>query len=174
MRSAISRFLLGTWILRASNDKLLDDRFTSLILKDDDTLILNTISRKAFFAERKTVRASVQVTAVSESSAQLEVTYHTYAVAPHSVFGVETPDIRTKGRSFKLKKKFEAVLVDQALLVSDSRTPLYYLFDLEVGRPTKTPFVEVSLATFLFGQIIGILINSVFMEMVKDLHPFLI
>jgi hypothetical protein len=170
MRSAISRFLLGTWILRASNDKLLEDRFTSVTLKDDDTLVLNTISRRAFFAERKTVRASVQVTAVSDNSAALEVTYHTYAVAPHSVFGVETPDMPTKGRSFTLKKKFEATLVDQSLLVADTRTPLYYLFDLEVGRPTKTPYVEVSLATFLFGQMAGILINSVLMEMVKDLE----
>jgi hypothetical protein len=171
MQPVLSRFLLGTWILRASNDKLLDRRYTSLQLNDDNSLLLKTISKRNFFTERKTVRASftIEPTDESNTTALLSVFYQTYDVAPHSVFGIQTPDIPSNSQKFPLKKKFEATLVDQSLLVTDTRTPLYYLFDLELGRQTKTPYVEVSLTTFLFSQMAGILINSALMEMVRTL-----
>ena len=162
----ISRFLLGTWVLRASNDKFLDNRFTTMTLKDDDTLTLKTISQRFMFAEKKSISAAVNVLSTVDNTASLDITYFKYDIYSHSAFGVQIPEIMSKNKKFTLKKKFNATIVDSSLLIADTRTPLYYLFDLQVGQP-KSPYVEIGLTTFVFSQVFGLFLNSMITDVEK-------
>ena len=73
--------------------------------------------------------------------------------------------IREKAENENIRKRFKAELVDQSLLITDTRTPLYYLFDLQIGK-IKSPYIEISLYTFIFSQFIGILLNNILNNMI--------
>ena len=162
----INRFLLGTWILRASNDKFYKDGYTSLILNDDNTLKLKTIYQKGIFAEKKSISGNIKIISNTENSAILEITYSKYNIYTHSAFGIQIPEIKSKNRTFNIKKQFDAKIIDSSLLISDTKTPLYYLFDLQTGQ-IRSPYIEVGFNTFIFSQIISILLNLFFMDIIN-------
>ena len=164
----INRFLLGTWVLRASNDKFYKDGYTSLRLNDDNTLKLKTIYKKGIFAEKKSISGDINILSTTEDSTILEITYSKYNIYSHSAFGIQIPEIKSKNRTFTIKKKFEAKFMDNSLLISDTKTPLYYLFDLQISQ-TKSPYIEISFSTFIFSQFFGILLNLFLMDLINSL-----
>jgi hypothetical protein len=137
-----------------------------MTLKDDDTLTLKTISQRFMFAEKKSISAAVNVLSTVDNTASLDITYFKYDIYSHSAFGVQIPEIMSKNKKFTLKKKFNATIVDSSLLIADTRTPLYYLFDLQVGQP-KSPYVEIGLTTFVFSQVFGLFLNSMITDVEK-------
>jgi hypothetical protein len=164
----INKFLLGTWVLRASNDKYFKDGYTTLKLNDDNTLKIKTIYEKGIFAEKKSISGDIHIISTTDNLTLLDITYSKYNIYSHSAFGIQIPEIKSKNRKFTIKKRFEAKIIDNSLLISDTKTPLYYLFDLQIGQ-NKSPYIEISLNTFIFSQIIGIFLNLFFMDIINSL-----
>lgn len=163
----ISRFLFGTWILRVTNDKFYKDGYTTLKLNDDNTIKLKTIYETFMLADKKSITGNFNIISNNDNnSALIEITYSKYNVYSHSILGVEIPEIKSKHRSFNIKKKFNAQIMDNTLLISDTKTPMYYLFDLQIGQ-VKSPYIEVKFNTFIFSQIIGIILNLIIMDVIK-------
>ena len=164
----INKFLLGTWILRASNDKFYKDGYTSLRLNDDNTIKLKTIYQNGIFAEKKSVSGNINIISNTDESIILDIIYSKYNIYSHSIFGIQIPEIKSKNRIFTIKKRFEAKIMDNSLLISDTKTPLYYLFDLQIGQ-IKSPYIEISFNTFIFSQIISIFLNLFLMDIINSL-----
>ena len=164
----INRFLLGTWVLRASNDKFFKEGFTSLKLNDDNTLKIKSIYQKGIFAEKKSISGDIHIVSSTDNMTLLDITYSKYNIYSHSAFGIQIPEIKSKNRKFTIKKRFEAKIIDNSLLISDTKTPLYYLFDLQIGQ-IKSPYIEVGFSTFIFSQIISIFLNLFFMDIINSL-----
>jgi hypothetical protein len=121
----INRFLLGTWVLRASNDNFYKNGYTSLRLYDDNTLKLKTIYKKGTFAEKKSISGNINIISTTEDSTILEITYSKYNIYYHSAFGIQIPEIKSKNRTFTIKRKFEAKIIDNSLLILDTKSSFY-------------------------------------------------
>ena len=118
-------------------------------------------------ADKKSITGNINIISNNENnSALIEITYSKYNVYSHSIFGIEIPEFKSKHRSFKIKKKFNAQIMDNSLLISDTKTPMYYLFDLQIGQ-VKSPYIEVKFNNFIFSQIIGIILNLIIMDVIK-------
>ena len=164
----ISRFLLGTWILRSTNDKFFKDGYTSLKLYDDEKLKIKSIYQVGIIAEKKSISGEINIISNTENTVLIDVIYSKYNIYSHSAFGIQIPEIKSKNRTFTIKKKFEAKFMDNSLLISDTKTQLYYLFDLQISQ-TKSPYIEISFSTFIFSQFFGILLNLFLMDLINSL-----
>jgi hypothetical protein len=156
-----NKFLLGNWILRSTNDNQFKNGYTFLIVNDDNTIKLKTIYDENLITIKKSTTGKINnIENELLNSALLEISYTNYNIYSHSLFGIQLPEIKSSNKKFNIKKKFKVELVDQSLLITDTRTPLYYLFDLQIGK-IKSPYIEISLYTFIFTQFSGILLNNI-------------
>ena len=157
----INKFLLGNWILRSTNDNQLQKGYTFLIINNNNTIKLKTILDKNLIVSKKSTTGLINnITNISSNSATFNIIYTNYNVYSHSLCGIQLPEIKSFNKNVNIKKHFKVELLDQSLLVSDTKTPLYYLFDLQIGK-FKSPYIEISLYTFLFTQIVSIFINII-------------
>jgi len=160
----INRFLLGNWILRSTNDIQLQQGYTFLIINDDNSIKLKTIyDQNAIVSKKSTTGIINNIENIEPNIARLNIVYTNYNIYSHSLCGIQLPEIKSQNKKFNIKKYFIVELVDQSLLITDTRTPLYYLFDLQIGK-VKSPYIEMSLYTFLFTQIIGIFLNIIIIQ----------
>jgi len=164
----ISRFLLGTWILRATNDKFFKDGYTSLKLYDYEKLKIKSIYQVGIIAEKKSISGEINIISNTENTVLIDVIYSKYNIYSHSAFGIQIPELKSKNRTFNIKKRFKVTIIDNSILASDIKTPLYYLFDLQVGQ-IKSPYIEVSFYTFIFSQLISILLNLIITNVFNSL-----
>jgi hypothetical protein len=156
-----NKFLLGNWILRSTNDNQLKNGYTFLIVNDDNTIKLKTIYDENLIVIKKSTTGIItDIENEVSNNAFLTVSYTNYNIYSHSLFGIQLPEIKSANKKFNIKKRFKVELVDQSLLITDTRTPLYYLFDLQIGK-VKSPYIEISLYTFIFTQLIGLLLNNI-------------
>lgn len=164
----ISRFLLGSWILRATNDKFYKEGYTSLKLNDDNSVKIKTIYQKSIIAEKKSISGDINIISNTDNTVILDIIYSKYNIYSHSIFGIQIPEFKSRNRTFNIKKRFEVIIMNNSLLASDTKTPLYYLFDLQVGQ-IKSPYIEVSFYTFIFSQIISILLNLIITDIINSI-----
>lgn len=156
-----NKFLLGNWVLRSTNDNQFKNGYTFLIVNDDNTIKLKTIYDENIIVIKKSTTGIINnIDDEINNSTFLTVSYTNYNIYSHSLFGIQLPEIKSSNKKFNIKKKFKVELVDQSLLITDTRTPLYYLFDLQIGK-IKSPYIEISLYTFIFTQFSGILLNNI-------------
>ena len=161
----VNKFLLGNWVLRATNDIHLQHGYTFLIINENNTIKLKTIYDKNVIVSKKSTTGIIKnVANIDDNNAILDIIYTNYNIYSHSLYGIQLPEIKSTNRIFNIKKCFNIELVDHSLLITDTRTPLYYLFDLQIGR-VKSPYIEMSLYTFIFTQIIGILLNVMIIDL---------
>jgi len=165
MINLISKFMYGTWILRSTNDNYLNNKngYTYIIINDDDNVKLKNIYNENMLTVKKSTSGNFKIVEYDsvENTATIDITYNKYNIYSHSLFGIQLPEIKSKNKTFISKRRVNAKLLENSLLINDSRTPLYYLFDLQFGK-IRSPFIEVGFNTFVFTQIIGILLNLIF------------
>ena len=154
-----NKFLLGNWVLRSTNDNQLKNGYSFLIINDDNTIKLKTIYDKNLIFIKKSTSGYIN-NITYDTNILLDISYVNYNIYSHSLFGIQLPEIKSTNKKFNINKKFKAELVDQSLLITDIKTPLYYLFDLQLGK-IKSPYIEISLYTFIFTQFIGIFLNLI-------------
>lgn len=163
----INKFLLGNWILRSTNDIHLQQGYTFLIINDNNTIKLKTIFDKNIIVSKKSTSGIISnVDNIDINNAKLDILYTSYNIYSHSLYGIQLPEIKSTNRKFNIKKRFNIELVDHSLLITDTKTPLYYLFDLQIGK-IKSPYIEMSLYTFIFSQITGILLNKIIIDILN-------
>ena len=163
MLNSISKFMLGTWFLRATNDKYINNKEGVFYMKiHEDYLKFKHIYTQGIIMEKKSITSTFEIINYNytENTADVIITYNKYNVYSHSFLGVELPELKSKNKIITSKRKVTAQLLDNSLLIHDSKTPLYYLFDLQIGK-IKSPFIEISLNTFIFSQIIGIILSQI-------------
>ena len=161
----VNKFLLGNWVLRSTNDNQLQHGYTFLIINNNNTIKLKTIFDKNIVVSKKSTSGMIDnIINIDSNSATLDIIYTKYNIYSHSLCGIQLPEIKSFNKNVNIKKHFKVELLDQSLLISDINTPLYYLFDLQIGK-FKSPYIEISLYTFLFTQIISIFINIIMSEM---------
>ena len=161
-----NKFLLGNWILRSTNDNQLKNGYTFLIINDDNTIKLKTIYDQNLVVIKKSTTGNINnIENELSNIALLDISYINYNIYSHSLFGIQLPEIKSANKKINIKKRFKVELVDQSLLITDTRTPLYYLFDLQIGK-IKSPYIEMSLYTFMFTQFIGILLNIMIINII--------
>lgn len=164
MITSISKFMLGTWLLRATNDKYINSKNGIYYIEIyEDFIKFKHIYNKGLIMEKKSVTGTINIvdSDLTKNTATVDIIFNQYNIYSHSIFGIELPELKSKYRNFSIKKKITTELHDNSLLIHDSKIPLYYLFGQQNGK-IKSPFIEISYNTFLFSQLVGILLNILF------------
>jgi hypothetical protein len=136
--------------------------YTYIVIEDDNNVKLKNIYTDNLLTIKKSTSGTFNILEYdkNEDTAIIDITYNKYNIYSHSIFGVQLPEIKSKNRTFNIKRKVNAKIIENSLLINDSKTPLYYLFDLQIGK-IRSPFIEISFNTFIFTQLFGILLNLI-------------
>lgn len=161
--------LLGTWILRSTNDNSISSGISYLVINNDDTLKFKTLRQEGFFATKKSTSGRiVNITTDNNNKYEINIKYSHSNKYSYSILGVKIPEFKSESKNYIINKKLILSLYDKSLLVTDSVLPLYYLFDLNIGN-LENPFVETGLNTLFFTQIISLIINFIFAKMLHNI-----
>lgn len=159
--------LLGTWILRSSNDKLLHRGISYIIINNDDTIKFRTLYQESFFGIKKSISGKIlNITNFNNCEYSVDLVYSQLNKYSYSIFGVEIPEFKSETKNNIVKKQVNVTLYDKSLLVQDCQIPVYYLFDLQIGK-IQQPFIETGLNNFIFTQTVSFLLNLI---LAKILH----
>jgi len=162
-------FLLGTWILRTTNDKKISSGISYLIINSDETVKFRTLKQEGIFATKKSISGIIyNVTNTDYLEYDINLKYYHFNKYSYSIFGVEIPEYKSQTKNYMSNKIYNIKLHDKSILVSELNSTLYYLFDLQIGK-IKNPFVETGLNTLFFTQIISFFLNLV---MANIIHYF--
>jgi hypothetical protein len=164
MLNSMSKFMLGTWFLRATNDKYINNKEGFFYMEiHEDYLKFKHIYNQGIIMEKKSITSSFEIIDYDnlENTANVLITYNKYNIYSHSLFGIQLPELKFRNKTITSKRKVMAKLLDNSLLIHDTKTPLYYLFDLQIGR-INSPFIEINFNTFIFSQLIGIFLTLIF------------
>jgi hypothetical protein len=179
-------FLLGTFVLRTTNDPSLINKFTTLILKDDGTLKVKTLAQNGIVAtkisrsgtikfqynNKKSIKYYVSNLVNNkisekyslENDMNVEVNFNNVNKYSYSFFGIEVPEFRYEQiTDFVTSKKVNVQQKENTLFIKDDVMNYYYLFDISYSD-TKRPFIEMTLFTLFTTQIISSLINIIFIK----------
>jgi len=186
--------LLGTWVLRSSNDMLIDKGVSYIIINYDDTIKFRTLYRDGFVGMKKSISGNIlNITEYyddTEAESSLYMSNNDRVVTPHikeasckylidinyshinkysySIFGVEIPEFKSKTKYSKIERKINVSLHDKTLLIRDNKIPLYYLFDLQIGK-VQQPFIETGINNFIFIQTFSFILNLIFAKILHNL-----
>lgn len=164
MKLSYSKFILGNWILRATNDNYLTSRnaYTYIIISDNNNIKLKSIYNEGLITVKKSTTGTYNIIDldINNNTAYIDVIYNKYNIYSHSFFGIQLPEIKSQNKIIMNKRRINVELIDNSILVNDDKTPLYYLFDLQIGK-IKSPFIEIYFNTFIFSQIFGLLLSSI-------------
>lgn len=164
--------LLGTWTLRSTNDKYLLDGFTYLVLHNDDTIKLKTIYQEGIIGVKKSRSGNINNIRINNSTILLNITYNTYIKYSQSILGIQIPEFKSNEINYSMNKELSIDIIDKTLLIKDIYLPLYYLFDLQVGK-IKSPLIETGMNTLVFTQVLSFFLNLVMVNLIhlliKDL-----
>jgi hypothetical protein len=159
--------LLGTWVLRSTNDNSISNGISYMIINYDDTIKFRTLNQEGIFGTKISTSGKIlNVTDFNNTEYFVDLLYSQSNKYSYSLLGVEIPEFRSETKNYLIKKKLNITLYDKSILVKDDKKSLYYLFDLSIGR-FKQPFIETGLNTYIFTQTISILLN---LFLAKILH----
>jgi len=166
-------FLLGTWMLRATNDNFLKDGYTFLVLNDDNSIKLKTIYQEGIFGVKKSRSGYIKNIIMNDENISLEINYNGYNKYSQSILGIQIPEYKSENNIYSIDRELIVKITDSSLLITDKSSPLYYLFDLQVGK-TKSPLVETGMNTLIFSQFVSFFLNLIMANiihlMIKDIY----
>lgn len=161
--------LLGTWVLRSSNDMLIDKGVSYIIINYDDTIKFRTLYRDGFVGMKKSISGNIlNITEYDNSKYLIDINYSHINKYSYSIFGVEIPEFKSKTKYSKIERKINVSLHDKTLLITDNKIPLYYLFDLQIGK-VQQPFIETGINNFIFIQTFSFILNLIFAKILHNL-----
>ena len=153
--------LLGTWILRSTNDNKYFDGLTYLLINPDNTVKFRTLDQDGPFGTKKSLTGIISnITSNSDFNYSINLKYSHSNTYSYSFIGVEIPEFKSQSKNYILNKNYDIILYDKSILVIDNTLPLYYLFDLHIGK-IKNPFIETGLNTFIFTQLVSFILNLI-------------
>lgn len=161
--------LLGTWILRSSNDILIDKGISYVLINYDDTIKFRTLYKDGFIGIKKSISGSIlNVTEYDKDKYLIDITYSQINKYSYSIFGVEIPEFKSKTKYNKINRKINVSLHDKTLLIKDYKTPLYYLLDLQIGK-IQQPYIETGINNLIFTQTFSFILNLIFAKILHNI-----
>jgi len=155
----IKPLIYGTWLLRNTNDRKIDNSLNYLIINDNETIKFKSLEYNYFYGIKNSRTAMIQnITNYDNNTYNIEFKYFKKNTYTYSLFGIEIPEIRTKSEEYYKEKNLTLNLYNNILLIIDNDLSIYYIFDLYLGK-IKYPNIETQFNTFIFTQIFGILIG---------------
>ncbi len=164
--------LLGTWIIRSTNDNFLSTGISYLVIKNDKTIKVRHLDQEGFIGTKKSVSGIISnITVFDDSKYQINIDYSHQNKYSYSLFGVEIPEFKSETKNYLTSKEFNLTLYDNSLLIEDNKLPLYYLYDLHIGN-IKRPYIETGINTFFFTQLISFIFNLILAKLIHNIYYF--
>ena len=161
LTSNIPPLIFGTWILRITNDINIENGLNFVQINEEPIIKLKTVKQEGLFGIKKSRTAVIKnIKNTHKNSYNFTLNYSTKNTYSYSFLGIEIPEFKSKSITYDKINDLSLNIFDKTLLVTDNDLSLYYIFDLNVGK-IKYPNVETSLNTFLFTQLIGILLSII-------------
>jgi len=159
--SNIPPLIFGTWILRITNDVNVDSGLNFIKINEEPIIKLKTVKQEGVFGIKKSRTAIIEnIKHVSKNSYNFTLNYSKKNTYSYSFLGIEIPEFKSKSVSYNKITDLSVTMFDKTLLITDNDLCFYYIFDLTIGN-IKYPNVETTLNTFLFTQLISILISII-------------
>lgn len=160
-------FLIGSWLLRSTNDKKFKCTETYLTINDDYNIKLSTIYQDNFIGKKINRKGLIKEIYLEENKTFIDIKYEYLDKYSLSIAGIKIPEINNSKEKYIINKKFNIELYEKTLILQDKNLPIYYIFDLHVGR--KEPaFIETYLNTFIITQFIVFILNYLLAKLIHD------
>ena len=161
--------LLGSWILRSTNDISLSKGLTYIVINNDETLRLKILNQEGFIGTKKSMREIISnISCCGEINYSINLKYSHSNKYLYSFFGIKIPELKSEIKNYIIVNKLNIKLLDKSILVTDFNSPLYYLFDFCVGK-IQYSHVDIGLNTFIFIQFIGFFLNLTLANLLHDI-----
>jgi hypothetical protein len=155
----INPFMLGTWLLRYTNDPQLKIGNSYLILDYDNNLKLKTTYNEGIIGKKKSRSGLLENILINDKDIVVTIKYSTCNEYSQSILGIKIPEIKSKNYEYQIERQFTiSQNNNNTLLIKDINLNLYYLFDLELCK-TKTEISDTKINTIIFSQIISFFLN---------------
>ena len=180
-------YLLGTYLLRKTNDVSFDTKYTYLVINENN-IKLKTIYNNLIVATKKSRSGSVSFkkscfepfkivnkwinkqSFVPDNDVDLFVRFNSINKYTYSFFGIEFPEIKYEQiTNYNLEKNIRVRVKGTTLFVTDDFNN-YYIFDMYPKNSfnMRLPYVETAIYTLLINQILGSAINLELMKIFKN------
>lgn len=180
-------YLLGTYILRKTNDISFDSKYTYLVL-NENSVKLKTIYQNWIIATKKSRTGSVtlqsdlnrpkkfldrlvnQKKIVSDMDIDLVVRFNSLNKYTYSIFGIEFPEIKYEQiTDYNIQKNIRVQVKGSTLYITDDFGS-YYIFDIfpTMNMSTRMPYVETALYTLVFTEVITSMIDLGLMKLINN------
>lgn len=155
----VTPLIYGTWILRVTNDNSIENCLNYLEICDEPIIKLKTVKQEKLFGTKKSRTAYINnINYISPNNFNFTITYSKKNTYSYSFLGIEIPEIKSNSIDYNKEKNLSVIIYDKTLLITDNLLCFYYVFDLYIGK-IKYPNAETNLSTFLFTQLISILLS---------------
>jgi hypothetical protein len=173
---------LGNYILRKTNDLSLQDKYTFLVLNENNKIKLKTVTQQGIFAKKisrtgyinfnknyKTIFNPLYFITMNnklnnimfDNDIDISITFNNIDKYSYSIFGIQYPEIKYKqNKNYCIQKKMRVKQKDYTFYIKDSYSGYYYIFDLTQNLDTrKLPYIETPINTLIFTQIFSFVAN---------------
>jgi hypothetical protein len=168
----INPFVLGKFELRSTNDPSLKDKYTYLILNNDDTIKLKTITKNGIVGTKISRTGKIIIKNnynffnynKFDNNINIKLNYNNVNKYSYSIFDIEIPEFRYEQISnYNIEKELSIIEKNKSIFVIDNKLNYYYLFDTDNSK-TKLPYIDITLVTLLSTQTLTFVINIILMH----------
>lgn len=171
-------FILGTYNLKSTNDPNLLNKFSYLIINNDDTIKLKTITQNGIGANKISRSGILKFVKKNKNSffdknnydndITMSLKYNNVNKYSYSLLGVEIPEFKYEQIThYKPEIKIKILHKANLLYVLDNDTNYYYLFDSNNGGKPTLPYKEITLLSLLITELFGFILNLFLVHLVK-------
>jgi hypothetical protein len=163
-----SPYLLGTYLLRNTNDKTIKTKIAYLTVNNNN-IKLKTIIQSGVFATKISKTGTVEYRTTFKNFAcfvfgipnyDIIVRFNNVNKYSYSFCGIEFPEIRYKQISnYNIEKRMQVQTKYNTMFVKDDGDN-YYLFDLYSNiAMNRLPYAEITVSTLIASEVINNIIN---------------
>jgi hypothetical protein len=157
----INPLMFGTWVLRVTNDLNIKNGINYIQLQEEPIIKLKTLKQDGLFGIKKSRTADIcNITYINDNCYSFLLNYSKKNIYSYSFIGIEIPEYKSDSLSYYKEKNLTINLFQETILINDNNTPLYYIFDLYIGK-LKYPNTETTINTFIFTQLFSILMSLI-------------
>lgn len=157
----ITPFMLGNWVLRASNDINIEKGLNYIQIQEEPIIKLKTLKQDGLFGIKKSRTAFINnISNIDKNSCLFTLKYSRKNTYSYSFLGIEIPEFKSKSVHYYKEKNLTIDIIDKTMLITDNDSSYYYIFDLYIGK-LKYPNAETSITTFIFTQLFSIILSLI-------------
>jgi len=160
----INPLLLGTWILRASNDKNIPLGINYIEINDEPSIKFKTLKQDNLIGIKCSRSASIsKIKRIKQNSFIFTLQYIKKNIYSYSFLGISIPELKSESIPYSIEKNLTINIFERTIIVNDntqSDEDLYYIFDLNIGK-IRYPNIETNINTFIFSQLFSILLGII-------------